>query len=345
MAMSLRHSYGPPFEPGVPVSRVMLRGEHDNPGEVVVAGFPSAITGHNQPAPIRLDPFKRWPTRSRRMTLANWIASPENPLTARVIVNRLWHWHFGRGIVKTPSDFGKLSGGPSHPELLDWLANKLIEENWSLKAIHRLIVNSKTYRQAAHVQNTKAAQVDPNNILLWHFNPRRLEAEAIRDSVLSVSGRLNPEIFGPPIFPELPGGIEEQVKYNNSKWDTDYTPNSRKRSVYVYQQRTLSMPFLQTFDSLVCEDTRPMRRTSTTPLQALAMYNGKLINQEADFFAKRIKGHSTDPVDRIKWAFRAGLGRPPSAEEIKDLLPFSEDHNLNRLARVIFNTNEFVYVD
>ena len=345
MAMSLRHSYGPPFEPGVPVSRVMLRGEHDNPGEVVVAGFPSAITGHDQPAPIRLDPFKRWPTRSRRMTLADWIASPENPLTARVIVNRLWHWHFGRGIVRTPSDFGKLSGGPSHPALLDWLANKFIEEKWSLKAIHRLIVNSKTYRQAAHVQSAEATQIDPDNTLLWHFNPRRLEAEAIRDSVLSVSGRLNPEIFGPPIFPELPGGIEEQVKYNNSKWDTDHTAVSRKRSIYVYQQRTLSMPFLQTFDSLVCEDTRPMRRTSTTPLQALAMFNGKLINQEADHFAERISAHSTNPTERVKWAFLAGLGRHPSPDEVEDMLPFATDQNLNRLARIIFNTNEFVYVD
>jgi hypothetical protein len=160
-----------------------------------------------------------------------------------------------------------------------------------------------------------------------------------------VSGRLNPEIFGPPIFPELPGGIEEQVKYDNSKWDTDYTDKSRKRSVYVYQQRTLSMPFLQTFDSLVCEDSRPMRRTSTTPLQALAMFNGKLVNQEAEHFANRIKAQSSNPSDRIKWAFRAGLGRLPSAEEVKDLLPFAEDQNLNRLARIIFNTNEFVYVD
>ena len=345
MAMSLRHSYGPPFEPGVPISRIMLRGEHDNPGEVVEAGFPSAVTGHSQPAPIRLDPFKRWPTRSRRMTLADWIASPNNPLTSRVIVNRLWHWHFGRGIVKTPSDFGKLSGGPSHPELLDWLANKLIEEKWSLKAIHRLIVNSKTYRQSAHVNNSQATQSDPENTLLWHFPPRRLEAEAIRDSVLSVSGRLNPEVFGPPIFPELPGGIEEQVKYDNSKWDTDYSANSRKRSIYVYQQRTLSMPFLQTFDSLVCEDSRPMRRTSTTPLQALAMFNGKLINQEANYFADRIKAQSSNLEERIDWAFRLGLGRHPRPDEIDALLPFANDKNLSRLARIIFNTNEFVYID
>ncbi len=345
MAMSLRHSYGPPFEPGVPVSRIMLRGEHDNLGEVVQAGFPSAITGHSKPAEIRLDPFKRWPTRSRRMTLANWIASPDNPLTARVIVNRLWHWHFGQGIVKTPSDFGKLSGGPSHPQLLDWLANYLVEKEWHLKAVHRLIVTSRTYRQASHIDSTEGNRRDPENRLLWHFNPRRLEAEAIRDSILYVSGRLNSELYGPPIFPELPGGIEEQVKYNNSKWDTDPSSRARKRSIYVYQQRTLSMPFLQTFDALVCEDSRPMRRTSITPLQALAMYNGKLVNQEAIHFAQRIKKHATNPRERIQWAFRSGLSRQAREDEIVSLLPFAKDHQLPQLARIIFNTNEFVYID
>ena len=345
MAMSLRHSYGPPFEPGVPVSRVMLRGEHDNPGDVVQAGFPSAITGHSQPAEIRLDPFKRWPTRSRRMTLANWIASPDNPLTARVIANRLWHWHFGQGLVKTPSDFGKLSGGPSHPELLDWLANSLVDNEWRLKELHRLIVTSRTYRQASHVSSPQGARVDPENRLLWHFNPRRLEAEAIRDSILHVSGRLNDELYGPPIFPELPGGIEEQVKYNNSKWDTDTSAKARKRSIYVYQQRTLSMPFLQTFDALVCEDSRPMRRTSTTPLQALAMYNGKLVNQEVNHFAQRIREQSAIPSERIQWAFLAGLSRQAREEELKQLLPFATDQHLTQLARIIFNTNEFVYID
>ncbi len=345
MALTLRHSYGPPFEPGVPVSRIMLRGEHDNPGEVVEAGFPSALTGHQEPAPIRLDPFKRWPTRSRRMALAQWIAAPENPLTARVIVNRLWHWHFGRGIVKTPSDFGQLSGGPSHPELLDWLANQLIQNEWSLKSIHRLIVTSRTYQQTAHSARPEAERIDPENSLLWRFNPRRLEAEAIRDSVLQISGRLNPERYGPPVFPELPGGIEEAVKYDQSKWDTDHSDASRKRSIYIYQQRTLSMPFLQSFDSLVCEDTRPMRRTSTTPLQALAMYNGKLVHAEAPSFAERIRQHATSPVERIQWAFQTALGRSPDELETNELLPLANDENLPRLARVLFNTNEFVYVD
>ncbi len=346
MAMSLRHSYGPPFEPGTPVSRVMIRGEYDNPGEVVEAGFPTCITGSDSPAPIRLDPFKRWPTRSRRMALANWIASPENPLTARVIANRLWHWHFGQGIVKTPSDFGQLSGGASHPELLDWLANELVANEWRLKHLHRLIVTSATYRQASQSDAPGAAERDPENRLWWHFPPRRLEAEAIRDAVLAISGRLNLERFGPPIFPALPGGIEDQVKYDRNKWATDRSKRARKRSIYVYQQRTLSMPFMQNFDALVCEDTRPVRRTSTTPLQALTLFNGELVNEEAQYFAKRIANEGGETTDtRIHWAFQCALGRPPTPEELATLQPFATTEQLPRLARILFNTNEFVYLD
>ncbi len=348
VAMSLRHSFGPPYEPGVPTSRVMLRGEYNNWGEEVEAGFLSCITGHQKPAAIRLDPFKRWPTRSRRMTLAQWIASPENPLTARVMVNRLWYRHFGRGIVPTPSDFGKLSGGPSHPELLDWLATQFVEKGWSLKAMHRLMVTSSTYRQASqNAGRPAAAEKDPDNTLLWEFRRRRLEAEAVRDAVLAVSGRLNPERHGLPIFPPLPDGIEERVKYSNSKWATDTGPESRKRSLYIYQQRTLSMPFMQSFDGLVCEDTMPRRQTSVTPLQALAMYNGAFVNEEAEHFAARIAREAgADPTARVKRAYAIAFGRGPSPEEVSELLPFAaSDEKLIGLCRILYNANEFVYVD
>ena len=241
-AMSLRHSFGPPYEPGVPVTRVKLRGEFDNDGKVVKAGFPSIVTGHTKPAAIRLDPFKRWPTRSRRMALAKWIASPDNPLTARVMMNRLWYRHFGRGIVKTPSDFGKLSGGATHPELLDWLAGQFVNQRWSLKAMHRLIVTSSTYRQSSFVVNETASAADPLNDLWWRYEQRRLDAEAIRDSVLTASGRLNNELYGLPIFPPLPGDIAETVKYSENKWDTQVGHEGRKRSIYIYQPRTLNMP-------------------------------------------------------------------------------------------------------
>ncbi len=347
MAMSLRHSFGPPYEPGVPTSRVMIRGEYDNPGEVVEAGFLSCITGDQEPAKIRLDPFKRWPTRSRRMALAKWIASAENPLTARVMMNRLWGRHFGRGIVATPSDFGKLSGGPSHQDLLDWLAIRFVKENWSLKKMHRLMVNSSTYKQDSKRIDPNALAKDPNNSLLSRFNRRRLEAEAIRDSVLFTSGRLNPDMFGLPIFPPLPGDIADRVKYDNSKWATDPGKEGRKRSIYIYQQRTLSMPFLQTFDALVCEDTIPRRQSSVTPLQALAMYNGNFANEESEYFAKRIvKEAGNDPTKRIKRAFYIALSRQPSEEEIKELLPYAaNEEKLVGLSRILYNTTEFTYVD
>ena len=353
VAMSLRHSYGPPYEPGVPATRVMIRGEYDNPGEIVEPGFLSCITGNEEPAKIRLDPFKRWPTRSRRMALANWIASGKNPLTARVMVNRLWHWHFGRGIVATPSDFGKLSGGAVNPELLDWLADRFVKGRWSIKSIHKLICNSRTYRQATVNQDSRAAELDPENKLLWRFNRRRLEAEAVRDTVLSVSGRLNPDQFGLPIFPPLPGAIEEAVKWDKSKWDTQGGSEGRKRSIYIYQQRTLNMPFLQSFDSTVCDTSRDQRRSSVTPLQSLAMYNGDFVSREAAFFAQRVQqAAGDDPAKQVEQAFLLALARPPSQEEkvrMVELLGSSTGESgkgsLVALCRVLFNTSEFIYID
>lgn len=349
VAMSLRHAFGPPYEPGVPTSRVMLRGEYNNPGEVVKPGFLSCVTGNQEPAPIRLDPFKRWPTRSRRMALARWIASKDNPLTARVMVNRLWHWHFGEGIVATPSDFGTLRIGPSHESLVDWLARHFTDGGWSQKKMHRLMVLSATYRQTSRATNARAAKADPGNRLLWRFRRRRLEAEAVRDSVLAASGRLNPEHYGLPIFPMLPDDVGERVKWNSSKWFTHDDHRSRKRSIYIYQQRSLSMPFMQAFDALVCEQSRPKRRASITPLQALAMYNGRFVNQEARHFADRIRKQAGDnTADQLTLAFLIAYGRRPSPDESTRLgrfLSTATSDPLIGLCRVLLNSNEFVYID
>ena len=347
VAMSLRHSFGPPYEPGVPETRVLIRGEWDRPGEIVEAGFPSCIAGHQEPAKIRLDPFKRWPTRSRRLTLAKWIASSQNPMTARVMVNRMWDWHFGRGIVATPSDFGKLSGGASHPELLDWMARHFVDSKWSLKAMHRLMVNSATYRQSSRHHDPKAEAADPDGTLLWRFRPRRLEAEAVRDAVLAVSGRLNPEQFGLPIFPPLPEGLAEEVKYDNSKWAAQNGPEGRKRSIYIYQQRTLSMPFMQTFDSVVCDVTRDRRQPSITPLQALTMYNGRFASEEARHFATRVRKEAGESVkDQITLGFRIALGREPSPDELERMQPIAAaNEGLEGLCRVLLNTNEFIHAE
>ncbi len=350
-AMTLRHSFGPPYEPGVPTSRVMVRGEWDNPGEVVEPGFLSAITGNQEPTSIRLDTFKRWPTRSRRKALADLIASKENPLTARVMVNRLWYRHFGRGIVETTSDFGNLSGGPSHPALLDFLSSELMEHGWSLKHIHRLICNSSTYQQQSDVENASALKVDPENALLWSFPIRRLGAEVVRDRILSVSGRLNPESFGLPIFPPLPDGIEDRVKYDNSKWATQYGAEGRRRSIYIYQQRTLNMPLLQTFDAPVCDESRPRRRASTTALQALAMYNGPLVTMEVEHFADRVIAAAKEEADdRIAHAVRLALCRNATDLELQELSEyyrtFSDPHEaMISICRVLYNTSEFLYLD
>jgi len=351
VAMSLRHSFGPPYEPSVPVTTVKLRGEYDNHGPVVKAGFPGIFTGHDKPAAIRLDPFKRWPTRSRRMALAKWIASADNPLTARVMMNRLWVGHFGRGIVKTPSDFGKLSGGATHPELLDWLARRFVDSGWSLKAMHRIIVTSSTYRQSSLVKNQTVTTVDPMNDLWWRYEQRRLDAEAIRDSVLAVSGRLNPELYGLPIFPPLPGDIAETVKYSENKWDTQLDHAGRKRSIYIYQQRTLNMPFMQAFDSTVCDESRPRRRTSVTPLQALSLFNGDFVNEEADALARRIRREAGEGKgEQVRLAYRLAFSRSPNPEEAGHFVKFlgqaeEADDALVGFCRVLLNANEFVYID
>ena len=351
VAMSLRHSFGPPYEPGVPVTTVKLRGEYDNHGAVVKAGFPSIVTGHKKPAAIRLDPFKRWPTRSRRMALAKWIASRDNPLTARVMMNRLWYRHFGRGIVRTPSDFGKLSGGATHPRLLDWLAGRFIDSGWSLKAMHRLLVTSSTYRQSSLVENAAAESADPLNDLWWRYEQRRLDAEAIRDSVLAASGRLNPELYGLPIFPPLPGDIAETVKYSENKWDTQLDHTGRKRSIYIYQQRTLNMPFMQVFDSTVCDESRPRRRTSVTPLQALSLFNGDFVNEEAAALARRIRREAGGGIgEQVRLAYRLAFSRSPTPEEAGHFAKFlgqaeNTGDALTGFCRVLLNTNEFVYID
>ena len=351
LAMSLRHSYGPPYEPGVPVSYVQIRGEYDNRGEIVEPGFLSCITGDEEPAPIRLDPFKRWPTRSRRMALAQWIAHEDNPLTARVMMNRLWYWHFGQGIVPTPSDFGQLSGGPSHPELLDWLALEFVRSGWDLKSMHRLLVTSSTFRQSSRHTNHRAAELDPNNRLCWQFPRQRLSAEGVRDSILAVSGRLNGEIHGLPIFPPLPEDLAERVKYSESKWKPQYGHATRKRSIYIYQQRTLTMPMMQVFDALVCGESRPRRQHSVTPLQALEMLNGTLTHEEASYLSRELIRTAHGDVDQaIEQAFLRTLARPPRTEERTEFRQFvaeseTTESGMLGVCRVLFNSNEFLHME
>lgn len=217
--------------------------------------------------------------------------------------------------------------------------------------MHRLIVSSATYRQSSAYEDKNALNVDPANRLLWRFNRQRLDAEAIRDSVLMVSGRLNNEKYGLPVFPPLPGDVAEAVKFTDSKWNTQDGPEGRRRSLYIYQQRTLTMPLMQSFDALVCDESRPRREASVTPLQALAMLNGDFVNEEAEHFASRVElSGNADLANQIECAFEIALGRMPSEHEMSRMISLIESSDsvregLTSLCRVLLNANEFIYVD
>lgn len=351
-AMSLRHTFGPPYEPGAPTTHVLLRGDFTRPGPVVQPGFPTAIVGHDRPAVIPLDPFRRWPTRGWRKALAEWIASPENPLTSRVIVNRIWQHHFGRGIVATPNDFGALGSPPSHPELLDWLAVRFIEERWSIKAIQRLIVTSATYRQSSQRIDARAEAVDPANDLLWRYRRWRLDAEAIRDGILAASGALAVDrVGGLTVFPPLPVELTaEAQEHNRFRWQSGDPADVTRRSIYVFQQRSMHLPLLEVFDGRVPDSSCAQREATVNPLQALALLNGDLVVSESSRLASRIRrevGGDADAAARS--AFQFVLCRAPDDAELGRIRAFLADEQdvdpLVSLCRVLFNSNEFIHVD
>ena len=281
----------------------------------------------------------------RRAALARWITDMDNPLTRRVIVNRLWHWHFGTGLVDTPSDFGFGGGRPSHPELLDWLAEELVRQNWSLKAMHRLIVTSNTYQQVSYVDGTNggaALQIDSDNRLLWRQNPRRLEAESIRDAVLFVSGKLNVKQGGP--------GFED-FQYQEAyapiyTYITADKPELWRRSIYRYTVRTTPNRFLTTLDCPDPANMTPKRQTTTTPLQSLALYNNDFMLRQAGYLAERVQQDvgSEQPAQIIR-AFELALARRPTSNELHLATDFISKQGLFALCRSLFNSNEFVYLD
>ena len=339
---------GPPTGPDIAPVRVLNRGDYRQPGEIVEAGFPSAITGNSEPAVIESDRYLQFPTRGWRHTLATWITSPENPLTARVFVNRLWQHHFGYGIVRTPSDFGVNGDRPSHPELLDWLAVRFVESGWDVKAMQRFMLLSNTYRQASENPAFVKSEKDPENRLFWHFNRQRLEAEALRDSILLVSGRLNSERGGPGIFPALPADIADFARYGRTgglMWEPgEKEEDARRRSIYIFQRRSLPLPMMSSFDATPFSESCDRRSVTTTPLQALSMLNGDLTNEESVFLAKRIeKEAGAERRAQIRRLFEIALGRLPNDGEMTAFSRFPG--GLESLCRVMLNSNEFVYVD
>ena len=280
------------------------------------------------------------PDQQRRVRLAEWIASPQNPLTARVLVNRLWHYTFGNGIVDTPSDFGANGSRPTHPELLDWLADEFVKGGWSIKHIQRLILMSATFQQSA-APRADAAAVDADGRLLWRYTPRRLEAEAIRDSMLAVSGALDLKMGGPGFY--LMDVVTENVMHYFPK--EKYTPAEYRRMVYLFRIRAAQDGVFGSFDCPDGGSVMAKRSRSNTPLQALNLFNSSFITQQSDLLAKRLRTEAGEAPDaQAALAFRLFYARPPDAYEQRNSAEMIRAHGLQSFARALYNTSEFLFV-
>jgi cytochrome c553 len=352
---------------------VYLRGNWRTKGDEVQPGLPTVLSDGKDLQPT-----------NRRKQLAEFIASPENPLTARVAVNRIWKYHFGNGIVRTTSDFGLTGDRPSHPELLDWLAVEFMQSDaatrgtgdtaknpqsairnpqsnpWSWKRMHRLMVLSNTYRQSSQ-HNEQAALKDNDNRLLWRMNPRRLEAEALRDSILVVSNKLNPKMYGPGIYPRIDPDIVNTG--SRPRWPLDAKDDNEtfRRSIYIFVKRSVPLPLVEVFDCPVTVVSSPNRATSTVSPQALALMNNEFVLEQAKLFAERVTTEAgTDTAKQIARAFQIALHRQPSAKEQDWSLNFLKSQTngytqrkherpeaaaLRDFCHALMNLNEFLYVD
>jgi hypothetical protein len=345
-------------------------GSLKHPAEQVEPGFPAFLGAATaEVAPPSTNPN----TTGRRSALANWLTRKDNPMTARVLVNRLWQYHFGQGIVATPNDFGVAGEPPTHPELLDWMAVEFMESGWSLKAMHRLMVTSATYRQAASVEpkdemHAKAIAADSANKLLWHARRQRLTGEALRDAVLFVSGDLDQRMYGPSVHPELPDGL------GNYAWKADAKAADRnRRSIYVIAKRNLRLPLLDAFDLPDMHNSCARRSTTTTAPQALLMLNSDFALSEARRWAGRLTAetrssdasgrHALDDRGLIAAAYVQAFAREPLPDEIDLCTKFISDQTaaiakngrepdsgahaaaVVDFCHAILNSNEFLYVD
>ncbi|MFO0879430.1 MAG: DUF1553 domain-containing protein [Gemmataceae bacterium] len=319
-------------------THVLLRGNVTTRGERVTPGVLAAVAGQVGVSASGSDVAEG----QRRAALAGWITDPRNPLFARVMVNRLWQSHFGQGLVETPSDFGFNGGRPSHPELLDWLAGELVAQRFSLKALHRLMVTSATYRQSS-APNAAALAVDAENRLLWRRTPLRLEAESVRDAMLAVAGGLDRTMGGAPYLDFNTYFFKGTQFYDPLE---QVGPAFQRRSLYRMWARGGRNPFLDTFDCPDPSATAPRRAATTTPLQALALFNNAMVFDQAERLAERLRREvGSDPVRQVRQAFQLTFAREADAGELALLVPFVERHGLAALGRVLFNTNEFLQVD
>ena len=319
---------------------LLKRGEITQPGPLAVPGTLSCVP--NLPSKFELAQPEN--EALRRVALADWVADPRNVLTWRSIVNRIWHNHFGQGIVKTPNDFGHMGASPTHPELLDWLAVTFRDQGGSIKDLHRLIVCSATYRQAS-THNSDAAQLDSNNQLLWRMNRQRLDAESIHDALLLLAGRLNTQMGGPPVKQFI------ETKTFNLRPEADYEhfnvddPGNQRRSLYRFIYRTIPDPFMSALDCPDGTQLTPVRSESTTALQALAMLNDKFVIRQSEHLAEKLKTSQSELPDQVRAAFQLLLSREADLEEQQLVSDYAREYGLANACRFLMNTNEFLILD
>ena len=317
---------------------LLQRGSVEAPGELMQPGAVTAVDGLES----------RWPLDStsgeaqRRSALAKWLTAPNNPLTWRSIVNRVWHYHFGAGIVDSPNDFGRMGTLPTHPELLDWLATEFRDGGGSIKQLHRLILKSSVYRQSSR-ENPQYAKLDAGNQWLWRMNRWRLDAESVRDSALSISGRLDLTIGGPP-DQEFFFKDDHSPIYDYSRGDA-IRASRHRRGVYRFLVRSVPDPFMESLDCPDASLLTPKRNTTLTALQALAMLNDPLMLKQSESLAQRLRALRADLSEQIHEAYWLALAREPAQQELSLLVAYAQKHGLENFCRLLLNSNEFMFVD
>lgn len=340
------------LDPKPPTTYVLHRGSPQNQGKEVAPAFPELLGGGTPDLPPSVENAK---SAGRRRLLADWLASDNNWLTARVIVNRVWLHYFGRGIVRSPNNFGLMGDMPTHPELLDYLANELIESGWSLKHVHRLILLSSTYQRSSR-SDAKMAAIDPANNLFWRQNLKRLGAEQVRDGILAVSGELNLEKFGPPIYPTLSAEVLASQSQPGKNWEKSTRAEQARRSVYIHVKRSLPVPMLSVFDFPETDTSCEARFLTVQPAQALTMLNSRWMQEQAQHLIDRAAREVGDDLTRqAQRVIELVTSLPASKKDVDELLALyqrlrtrqsMDDVSARRhLALVALNVNQFVFVD
>ena len=336
----------------IPPTNVLFRGSPQGPGEEVQPGFLEVLGAPDPQIPA---PVKDAQTSGRRTALANWMTDPKNPLTARVMVNRIWQHHFGRGIVRSTSNFGYMGTPPTHPALLDYLATQFVQNGWKLKPLHKIIMMSNAYKMGAEY-NKAAADKDADNDLFWRFDMRRLDAEEVRDSILEVNGTLNLQGGGPSIFVEIPPEVLAGQSVPGAGWGKSSPEEAARRSVYIKVKRSLAVPILAGFDAADTDQTCPVRFATTQPTQALTLMNSKFLNEQAQIFADSLKADAgADLKAQVTLGLQRVTQRTPSDKEVerglnlmrnlREKQGLSEAAAQRAFALVLLNLNEFLYLD